>query len=154
MDIAVPELRDLERRLLDIYQRDFPLVPEPYAEIARRLGITEKAVLGMLSRLLKSGISDLVGAVIAPRQAGWSTLAAMKVPRERLEEVAEVVNAYPEVNHNYEREHPCNPWFVITGPDVETVTEVLLEIGERCGFLVLDLPLIDAFHLDLGFPVQ
>jgi hypothetical protein len=71
-----------------------------------------------------------------------------------LEEVAELVNGYREVNHNYEREHHFNLWFVVTASDFARVAEVLDEIGERTGLKVLDLPLVEAYHIDLGFPLQ
>jgi DNA-binding Lrp family transcriptional regulator len=91
---------------------------------------------------------------VTPHKAGWSTLAAMAVPPRRLEQVAELVSSYPEVNHNYEREHRLNLWFVVTGPDVQHVGSVLQAIEARSGLPVLDLPLVEAYRLDLGFPLQ
>jgi hypothetical protein len=78
----------------------------------------------------------------------------MAVPPERLESVAALVGAYPEVNHNYEREHRFNLWFVVAAPSRERLDAVLTEIKERTGLDVLDLPLRDAFHIDLGFRLE
>ena len=144
----------LEKRLLDDFQRDFPLTPEPYAEIARRLGTDEATVIATLERFRESGVISRVGAVFRPRSVGASTLAAMAVPAERLQEVADVVSAYEAVNHNYEREHRFNLWFVVTGADDAAVQAVLDDIAARTGLEVLNLPMIEDYHLDLGFPLQ
>ena len=78
----------------------------------------------------------------------------MAVPPERLTEVAALVSAYPEVNHNYEREHAFNLWFVLTAPDQASLEQVRDEIGRRAGLPVLDLPMLAEYHIDLGFPLQ
>jgi DNA-binding Lrp family transcriptional regulator len=98
----------LERRLLDDFQRDFPLEPLPFAEVAAQVGSDQATVIAALRRLTAEGHVSRVGAVVAPHAVGWSTLAAMAVPEARLEAVAALVNGYPEVNHNYEREHRLN----------------------------------------------
>ena len=144
----------LERALLDDFQRDLPLVPRPFAEIARRLGTDEATVLEILARLQAEGVISRVGAVVAPHRTGWSTLAAMAVPPAHLEEVAALVSSYPEVNHNYEREHRLNLWFVAAASSRDRVEGVLAEIEYRSGLAVLDLPLEEAFRLDLGFPLR
>jgi DNA-binding Lrp family transcriptional regulator len=141
----------LERRLLEGFQRDLPLVERPFAEIGRRLGCDEATVIDMLARLGEAGVVSRVGAVVEPHRAGWSTLAAMAVPETRLKAVADLVSAYAEVNHNYEREHRVNLWFVVTAPSRRRVEEVLGDIVARTGLRVLDLPLVEAYRLDLGF---
>ena len=152
--IPAEALDTVDRRLLDDFQRDFPLHPRPFAALADRLGVTEGEVLERLRRLQEQGAISRIGAVLAPHRAGWSTLAAMAVPVEKLEEVAELVSSYPEVNHNYEREHELNLWFVVTAPSRERVELVLQEIEIRTGCHVLDLPLMEAYRLDLGFALS
>ncbi|MGD9508234.1 MAG: Lrp/AsnC family transcriptional regulator [Geminicoccaceae bacterium] len=105
----------------------------------------------MLRGLVAAGVVSRIGAVVAPHRAGWSTLAAMRVPREMLELVANFVSSFPEVNHNYEREHHLNLWFVVAASARWRVDQVLREIEYRTGLAVLDLPLQEAFRLDLGF---
>ncbi|MDH3659145.1 MAG: Lrp/AsnC family transcriptional regulator [Alphaproteobacteria bacterium] len=144
----------INRALLDRYQRDFPLTAAPYATIGQDLDLAESEVIARLDALKRSGMISRIGAVVAPHRAGWSTLAAVAAPEDRLEEVAELVSALPEVNHNYEREHDFNLWFVVTGKDKDHVARVLGEIGEKTGLDVLDLPLEQAFHIDLGFPIR
>ena len=147
-------LTDLERRLLNDYQHGFPLSPAPYADIARGLEVSESAVLEALARLQETGALSRVGAVLRPNTVGVSTLAAMAVPPERLESVAELVNGYAEVNHNYEREHRLNLWFVATAAEATRLQSVLDEIGARSGIEVLAFPLLEDYHIDLGFELR
>lgn len=147
------ELTVFERRLLNDYQRGLPLSDTPFADIARGLGVDEQTVLDTLADLKARGFISRVGPVFAPRRLGASTLAAMMVPAERLDEVAATVSAFAEVNHNYEREHRINLWFVVTAPDAAGVARVLDEIRNRTGLAVMDLPLEQDYHIDLGFPL-
>jgi len=144
----------LDRELLDAFQHGFPLAPRPFEAVAAALGTDEATVIARLKRLQADGCISRVGAVVSPHRTGWSTLAAMAVPEDRMEAVAAMVSAYPEVNHNYEREHRFNLWFVVTGADREAVETVLEEIEARAGLDMLDLPMEEAYRLDLGFPLQ
>ena len=78
----------------------------------------------------------------------------MKVPAERLEEVAAVVSGFDEVNHNYERENALNLWFVVVASDEERLGAVLSEIEEKSGLEVLSMPMVEDFHINLGFPIR
>ncbi len=148
------ELTHIERRLLNDFQHDFPLSPTPYADIARELGVSETEVLTTLARLQQQGAVSRVGAVLRPNTVGVSTLAAMAVPNDELETVAALVSAYPEVNHNYEREHTLNLWFVVTAPDGARLQQVLNEISTRSSYEVLPFPLLEDYHIDLGFDLK
>lgn len=144
----------LETRLLNDYQRGFPLEPAPFARIAANLGVSEVDVLEMADALVAKGKISRIGAIVRPNSIGASTLAAIAVPEQRLEEVARLVSGYPEVNHCYEREHAINLWFVVTAPDRAAVTDVLAEIQAMTGLAVLDLPILAAYHIDLGFDLR
>jgi DNA-binding Lrp family transcriptional regulator len=146
-------LTALEKCLLNEYQRGFPLCAEPYAEIAAQLGVAEAEVILTLESLQRRGFISRVGPVFAPQRAGASTLAALAVPEEQLESVARLVSAFTEVNHNYQRDHDWNLWFVVTAPDPQRVEQVLEEIESATGLAVLNLPLERAFYIDLGFPL-
>ena len=150
---APVQLSALEKCLLNEYQRGFPLCASPYAEIGRQLDVSETEVIDTLRSLQQRGLISRVGPVFKPNRAGASTLAAMAVPAGQLEAVAELVNACDEVNHNYEREHDFNLWFVVTAPDDARVREVLDDIEAVTGIAVLDLPLERSFYIDLGFPL-
>ena len=148
-----PALSRLDRQLLDAYQRAFPLSPRPFAVIARALGVSESRVIERFRVLQERGYVVRIGPVFRPRRIGASTLAAMAVPPGRLAAVAELVNGYDEVNHNYERDHTFNLWFVVTAPNEARLRAVLTEIEERTGLQVLDLPMEHDYHIDLGFPL-
>ncbi|MFO1046662.1 MAG: Lrp/AsnC family transcriptional regulator [Geminicoccaceae bacterium] len=154
MNVNEISLGAAELGLLDAFQRGLPLEPRPYAVMAEHLGISEASLLAMLQDLVARGVVSRVGAVVAPHRAGWSTLAAMRVPPEMLEAVAHFVSSFPEVNHNYEREHRLNLWFVVAAAERWRVEQVLREIEYRTGLAVLDLPLEQAFRLDLGFKLS
>ncbi len=141
-------------RLLNGTQRGFPLEPRPFARLAAELDLGEAEVLGLVERLCAEGAVSRLGPVIAPNTLGASTLAAMAVPEERLEEVAAAVSARDEVNHNYEREHRVNLWFVVTAPDAAAVAAVLAGLESETGLAILDLPLEAAYHVDLGFDLN
>ncbi|WIM06839.1 MAG: Lrp/AsnC family transcriptional regulator [Candidatus Nitricoxidivorans perseverans] len=139
----------VEFRLLNDWQRDFPLTARPFKALA--LDSDEETVLDTLRRLHARGAVSRVGAVFAPRRLGASTLAALSVPAERMDEVAARVSARPEVNHNYEREHRYNLWFVVTTTAPEALSATLDGIALDTGCPVISLPLVEEFHIDLGF---
>lgn len=152
--MQIAELTNIERRLLNDWQQHFPLSSTPYADIARELGVSEEEVLQTLTRLQAQGSISRIGAVLRPNTVGVSTLAAMAVPDAELETVAALVSAYPEVNHNYEREHLLNLWFVVTAPDSARLQQVLDDIAARSGYEVLPFPLLEDYHIDLGFDLK
>lgn len=145
---------ELERRLLNEFQRDLPLSPTPYADIAKQLGVDEATVLENFERLQREGVISRVGAVFRPNRVGASTLAAMAVPPRELQAVADIVNKFDEVNHNYERQHRFNLWFVVTATDNERLRQVLQMIEQHSGYAVLNLPMQADYFIDLGFDLQ
>ena len=153
---TLDELADdrLSFRLLNDFQRDFPLCPTPFAELAARLGAGEGTILRTLAALCQRGRVARVGAVFAPQRIGTSTLAALAVPAEALHGVADMVSRFPEVNHNYEREHHYNLWFVVTAGSGERLQAVLAAIERAAGCPVLALPMLREYHIDLGFPLD
>ena len=144
-------LSPLDCALLNQVQKDFPLAERPFEVIGRRLGMGEEAVLERLQQLDREGAISRFGAVFKPNTVGASTLAALAVPSERVEETAELVNAMPGVNHNYLREHEYNLWFVITGRNREELCHRLRDIQKETGYPLLDLPMEQSYHIDLGF---
>lgn len=141
----------IDRRLLNDYQRGFPLTPRPFARIADDLGMTESQVLDRLAVLQAEGKVGRIGAVVRPHTLGVSTLAAIAAPPEETDRLAACIAARPEVNHCYEREHAMTLWFVVTAGDGTALAETLAAIERDTGHAVLDLPLVQAYHIDLGF---
>lgn len=148
------QLSELEQHLLNDFQHDFPLSPEPYAVMARQLGIAEQQVIDTLAKLRDEGLISRIGAVFRPNSVGASTLAAMSVAEDQLEEIAEIISSYPHVNHNYEREHEFNLWFVATAGSEAELCAVLGEMEERTSHSILALPLLEDYHIDLGFDLK
>ena len=146
-DVADP----IDRALLDDWQRDFPVVSRPFAELAKAAGTSEIDVLNRLADMQENGTITRVGATCAPNTLSASTLAAVAAPEGRIEEVAAIINEDPGVNHSYEREDQWNIWFVATGPDRDAVNASLERISDRTGLRVLDLRLMRPFNIDLGF---
>jgi DNA-binding Lrp family transcriptional regulator len=138
--------KPLDVRLLDDYRQNFPLCPAPFAELARRLNVAESAVLRMLERLKREGKIARVGAVFAPKRIGASSLVAMAVPADRLAAVSEAVNRFPEVNHNDERAHRYNLWFVVTAGSEGRLQAALGAIEQATGLPLLRLPMLKEYQ--------
>ena len=148
------QLTELEQHLLNDFQHGLPLVPRPYQQIAEQLGTTEEIVVDTLNKLKQQGFVSRVGAVFRANSIGASTLAAMAVPENELEEVAAMISDYNEVNHNYRREHHFNLWFVVTASDEQALNSVLDDMEYRSGYAVMYLPMLEDYHIDLGFDLE
>ena len=144
----------LEQYLLNNFQHDFPLSPQPFNDIAEKLNIEPEQVIATFNKLQDEGAISRIGPVIKPNTIGASMLVALSVPENALLETAALISRYPEVNHNYEREHKFNLWFVITATDELHLNTVLDDIIDETGLPLLRLPLLDAYHIDLGFKLK
>ncbi len=141
---------EVDRRLINRLQEGLPLIEAPYAAVARELGIAEQELLERLQHLLDTGILSRFGPMYNPEALGGAfCLCAMEVPEARYEEITGIVNAFPEVAHNYRREHRLNMWFVLACESPERIGEVLQEIERRTGLQVLDLPKEREFFIGL-----
>ncbi len=146
-------LDSLDRRLIDAYQRGLPLCERPFAAMAERLGASEAEVIERLQRLQQGQVLSRGGPVFAHARAGASLLAAVAVPEAERDRVAEVINRSPGVNHNYAREHDFNLWFVMTAADELQLEARLEALEEELGVPLLRLPMVEGYHIDLGFPI-
>lgn len=144
----------LDRQLLDNFQKEFPLSPEPYREMAEQLGSDERTVIERLQTLINMGLVSRIGPVFKVNCVGISTLAAMSVPPDRITEVAELINEFTEVNHNYEREDEFNLWFVITARNTAELDLVVDAMEKKTGLDILRLPMEEDYHIDLGFKLR
>ncbi len=145
------ELTEQQRLLLNQFQQKLPASINPYADMAEACGMTETDVLAQLELWKEQGVLSRVGGVLNHRRVGASTLAALAVPDELCDEVALQVSEYLQVNHNYKRTHRYNIWFVVTGRDDAEIDHVLADIAKRTGYTPLNLPMLQPFHLNLGF---
>lgn len=144
-----------DRRILDVIQEDFPLVSRPYAAIGERIGLGEDEVFRRVGRLRASGHIRRIGANFDSRRLGWrSTLAAARVPEEKLEAFIGAVNAREEVTHNYLRDHAWNVWFTVTARDEDALAAVLEAITRETGIPVTSLPASAVYKIRVKFPME
>ena len=145
----------IDKRLLDIIQTDFPLVPRPYAVLGERLGIIEEEAFGRVRELKKRNIIRRVGANFQSARLGFrSTLCAAKVPPEKMDAFVSEVNAQPGVTHNYLRKHEYNIWFTYIGSSWDDVCAVLGGITQRTGIPILNLPATKLYKIRVDFQME
>ena len=150
------KLDTLDKELLQHLQDKFPLAKRPWAEIGKRLGITEEEVLSRSERLSSDGVIRKLRTILNGQKVGGcaSTLMAMRVPAEKMEKVVSIVNEYMSVTHNYQREHDYNLWFTVTTCGGKDLRSTVDEIKGRTGIPdsdVLDLPTTRVFKVDVRF---
>ena len=145
-------LDDKDRALINAYQGGFPLSERPYAEVGEKLGLSEEDVIARIGRMLDEKILTRFGPLYnAEKLGGGLTLAAMKLPEEKFDEIAEKVNAFPEVAHNYAREHELNMWFVLATETPEDIAQTCKRIEEATGYKVYNMPKEEEFFVELMF---
>jgi DNA-binding Lrp family transcriptional regulator len=132
----------------------FPLVDRPFAAVGAELGLAEDEVIERLRRLLSQGVLTRFGPLYQIERAGGCfVLAAIAVPEERFDEVAQRVNARPEVAHNYRREHRFNMWFVVAAESPDEAEAAIRAIEDATGLSVLRLPKEREFRVELKLPI-
>jgi DNA-binding Lrp family transcriptional regulator len=147
------DIDDIDAALVDGYQSGFPVAERPFRRVADALGVSETDALRRVQRLRERGIFRRFGAVLNPPVIGASTLAAVQAPEERFDEIAETINDYRQINHNYRRDHEWNMWFVVTAGSLSRRDAILADIEAETGCEVLNLPMLTDFYIDLEFPV-
>jgi DNA-binding Lrp family transcriptional regulator len=141
---------ELDRRIVNALQGGFPLCDEPYEAVARPLGLTGEALIARLRRLLDDGVLTRFGPLYqVERMGGAFVLAALAVPEAAFDEVAERVNAFPEVAHNYRREHRLNMWFVLATELPEQMPAVVARIEAATGLAVHLFPKEREYFVEL-----
>ncbi len=147
-------LSPLQKKLLNDYQQNFPLSSTPYRDIAEQLDVSEDLVLAAFEWLAEQQMISRIGPVIAPNTIGSSALVAMAISDSDLDRVADIVNSYPEVNHNYERENRFNLWFVLIADSEAHLETVLADIETQSGYSIMVLPMVADYFIDLGFELN
>lgn len=147
-------LDSTDRAIVNLLQAGVTVCERPFDVAARELGLDETTLIERLRSLLERGVLTRFGPMFdAERLGGAFTLCAMCVPSECFDEVSELVNAYPEVAHNYERDHAFNMWFVIAADRPERIDAVVADIVQRTGIDVLNLPKLEEFFVGLRLDV-
>jgi len=145
----------IDKAILNRIQSDFPITPRPFLAIAEELELTENEVLERISGLKEIGIIRRIGGNFVPNKLGYvSTLCAAKVPENKIELFAEIVNRYPGVTHNYLRENIFNVWFTFIAPSMEEIEQHIEEIARESGISeILNLPATKVFKIKAQFDV-
>lgn len=142
----------LDRQIINALQGGFPLSERPYAEAAAQLDTTEDELMRRIDAMLETNILTRFGPMFhAERMGGAFSLAAMRIPDADFERVAEMVNSFPEVAHNYARDHAFNMWFVLGTETPERVASVIEAIEQQTGYPVYNMPKLEEFFVGLRF---
>ena len=151
-DLRATQLDDIDRAIINEYQGGFPLTETPFADVGKNLGIPAQDALARVSRLLDEGILSRFGPMYhAEKMGGGLTLAALEVPEDDYDRIAEIVNVFDEVAHNYARDHIFNMWFVLATETPEGVEKTIAEIETATGLKVHNMPRQEEFFIGLRF---
>ena len=143
-------MSDIDRQILATLQGDFPICERPYAEAAAQLGIGEAELLARLESLLADKVLTRFGPMFQIEEMGGAfVLAALAVPEARYEEVTALVNALPQVAHNYRREHQLNMWFVLATESKAGIAEAIAQIEHDTGLPVYAFPKEREFFVEM-----
>lgn len=144
---------EIDEKILNIVQKEFPLEERPYLIVAQRLGIGEDDVLSRVQRLKDEGVIRRIGAVFDGARLGRvSTLCAARVPEEKVGSFVEAVNAFRGVTHNYRRGHEYNVWFTASAENEEALSEFLQSVKDKTGLTdILDMRAARVFKINASF---
>lgn len=150
-----PILDNISKRIINMLQGGFPISDTPYKDIAKKIGISEDDLLWRLEVMKTDQIYSRFGPLYnAEALGGAVTLAAIEVPENKFEKVTELVNAHPEVAHNYHRiPHKLNMWFVVSTENKQEIEKVLNNIEQETGLKVYNMPKEHEYFLELKLSV-
>lgn len=145
-------MHHIDKILINRLQDGIRVCDRPYFDLAQELNISEDEILARLERMLEDGRLSRFGPMFhAERMGGGLTLAAMSIPEPEFDDVAEQVNQFPEVAHNYERNHELNMWFVLATETPEGVADTIKKIELTTGYPVFNMPKKEEFYVGLRF---
>jgi len=132
---------EIDKRIINALQDGFPICDTPYLQVASQLGLSEQELIDRLKTLLDNGALTRFGPLYNAEQMGGAlTLAAVKAPKERFDEVTEIINSFPEIAHNYARGHELNMWFVIATETPGQIRQTIDAIERLTGLTVYNMP--------------
>jgi DNA-binding Lrp family transcriptional regulator len=141
---------EIDKQIINALQDGFPICDAPYRQVATQLGLTEQELIDRLKALLNNGTLTRFGPLYNAEQMGGAlTLAAVKAPQERYDEITEIINAFPEIAHNYARNHELNMWFVIATETPEQVSQTIDAIERQTGLTVYNMPKNKEYFVNL-----
>lgn len=145
---------ELDKKIINSLQDGFPVCDHPFAIAAKNLDMDEMVLIERIGTLLDDDILSRFGPLFnMDRIGGAYSLAAMKVPAEVFEKTAQFINSFPEIAHNYEREHEFNMWFVLASDSVDQLQHVINKIEDTTGLHVYNMPKQKEYFVGLKFHV-
>lgn len=148
-------LDEADKKILNAIQIDFPLVHRPFKRLGDMLGLKEEEIIKRIKRLQAEGAIRRIGPIINTKKTGGvSTLVALKAPADRVDEVAQIIDGYEEVSHNYLRPAEFNIWFTLSTESEARMQEILSEITDRTGCKVMNLPTKRLFKIGVKFNIK
>ena len=146
----------ISKDILNLIQSGFPIESRPFLKIAMELNISEMQVIDTIKELKSNGYIKRIGGIFDLRKLGYySTLCAIKVPIERIDEVAKLINSNNGVTHNYIRNHSYNMWFTLITPSIEGIKEYLNDIKLKTSIEdIIELPVERLFKINVVFDIK
>ena len=153
--MLIAEMEEIDLKILDLLQTEFPLVSRPFDTIGRQIGISENETIDRVKDLFTNGLIRQISAIFDTRRLGYdSCLIAMQVPKKDIDNAAKVINAHPGVSHNYARSHLFNLWFTIaTPPGDNLLSDVEKLSNDISSHATLTLPALRMFKLNVRLDV-
>ncbi|MDD2510419.1 MAG: AsnC family transcriptional regulator [Syntrophomonas sp.] len=149
------ELSRTDREILNVLQADFPLTSQPYRDIAEKMNLDEEEVIARIRVMKNSGLIRRIGGIMDARSLGfYSTLCACKVPEERIDAVAGIINRQKGVTHNYIRDHEFNLWFTLTAPTKDEAMQILQSLQSDAGIEVISMPAKQVYKIKVSFEMS
>ncbi len=144
---------EIDKKILNILQKEFPLEEQPYLIVGERCGISEDETIRRVRKMKDDGIIRRIGAVFDGTKLGRvSTLCAARVPEDKMESFVKIVNASKNVTHNYQRNHEYNIWFTVSAANGHELKEFLKDVKEKTGITdILDMRSVRTFKINASF---
>jgi DNA-binding Lrp family transcriptional regulator len=151
-------LSDTDKQILQLLQEDYPLSEKPWKELSNKLGIPENQLITRIQKMFAAGVIKKIGPVLDPVKVGYTaaTLVALRVPEDKIDTIAAVINQYSNISHNYERDHEYNVWFTLVAKSQQELSHILKEILQKNSLNesdVLNLPTAQRFKINVNFQI-
>ncbi|OIP36963.1 hypothetical protein AUJ95_08915 [Candidatus Desantisbacteria bacterium CG2_30_40_21] len=148
-------METIDKIILNALQEDFPVDSRPFGVLSQKIQVSEDEIIQRISSMVANKIIRRIGASLNPKAVGLSTtLIGMNVPEERIEAVADIINTYHEVTHNYQRNEDYNLWFTIAAKSAEEMNRIIEEIRKKTGIeRIINLPSVKTFKIRVRFDV-
>ena len=144
----------LDREIINQFQGDFPIVDRPFLVLAEKLDISESEVMTRIRFMLDDGLLTRFGPLYnIDKMGGTFSLCAMQVPEDNFDNIADIVNQFQEVAHNYERDHRLNMWFVLAAESKLELDETIKRIEQATGLTVFNFPKQREFYVNFRLSI-